>query len=83
MQPTQDPCRSCGILTARMQADLAVYVEIVTFDSTIYNDRSQWRVARARLAYQAARNTLCMHVDSHAAIARTTVADQRGSVQQY
>jgi hypothetical protein len=56
-------CASCAMLGARMRADLAVYVETAA-------SLGHQRVARARLAYQAARNTLAAHVASHDATTR-------------
>lgn len=55
------------MLAARMRADLAVYVETITRDSNVRKDAHHGHqpVARARLAYQGARNTLVGHVASH------------------
>ncbi len=60
---------------ARVRADLAVYVETITRDSKARKEarHGHQRVARARLAYQGARNTMVVHVASHdAATTRRT-----------
>jgi hypothetical protein len=61
------------MLCARMRADLSVYLETITQDADarkgMRHDRQ--RVARARIAYQAARTALAAHVEAHDATATT------------
>ena len=62
------PCQSCGILQARMRADLNVYLETVVgpeLPARKALQSSQSRVERARLAYRTARHRLIQHVDAH------------------
>jgi hypothetical protein len=55
------------MLDSRMRADLAVYVETITRDVDVRKGthREHSGVARARLAYQRARNALAAHVAFH------------------
>jgi hypothetical protein len=62
------------MLAARVRADLAVYEETIIRDAGGHKDahRAHQYVARARLAFQGARNTLAMHVASHEVAAATS-----------
>jgi hypothetical protein len=61
-------CQSCGILKARVRADLEVYLDTVMGeDARVTKDigSAHRRVERARLAYTTAREKLVRHVGAH------------------
>ena len=61
-------CRDRDMLSARLRADLKVYREAVSaLQSSIGKDFKQTheRAEHARLAYEAARQALLSHIESH------------------